>query len=355
MQQKKFEYKKRNADQIKKRAAQAGGRRDGIVKDDFKVFTPKDKDNRLRFLPPTWESSEHYGFDIYVHYGIGPDNGQYLCLAKMKNSMCPICEERHRAESEKLTDYAKELNPVKRVLIWLIDRDQEDDGPKIWAMPWTIDRDISKLSVEEKGAQAGSFLPIDDPDEGYDVEFERKGKGIQTEFIGLRIARRASSLGNQTWLDYVVEHPLPSCLNFQEYEYIQNVFNAKPVPKDATTTEKDSKESKPENSQSNSSSKTSSFEQATSLPESNPKLDFTFEQISSLEKDDLVELALEYKMITPVESKILSIEQLFIRICSKGGIVIPGKEEKKEEPKKEESKKLSYKDKLKKIKEEEGV
>jgi hypothetical protein len=139
----------------------------------------------------------------------------------MKDGECPICEERAIARRDEDEKYAKELEPKRRVLVYLIDRDHEKDGVQAWAMPWTVDRDIVKVSVDKSN---GEVLPIDHPDEGYDVEFEKKGAKDRTEYLGVAIARRSSPLGRNEWLDHAIDAPLPDQLNYFEYEHIAKVF-----------------------------------------------------------------------------------------------------------------------------------
>lgn len=217
----RYEYKARTADQTKARATQTGGAFDSFIKQDYKTYTPPTGDNLVRTLPPTWENPEHFGLDAHVHYGIGPDNSSYLCLEKMKGEPCPICEERARAEKSGDTEYAAKLKVSKRVLVWVIDRNQVKEGPMIWSMAWTMDRDICKIAVDKS---TGEVLQIDNPQEGYDLEFERKGTGLKTEYIGIAIARRSTELGDDRWLDYVVAHPLPDALQYYDYAHLLRVF-----------------------------------------------------------------------------------------------------------------------------------
>src|SRR5487761_2598770 len=184
-----YRYQSRSPDAMKKRGDQGGTDFDTYIKDIVNMFKPNDGDNIIRALPPTWDNPEHYGLDIYVHYGVGPDNQAYLCLEKMLKKPCPVCEEMHRASKTGDEDYAKKLKPNKRVLFYLVDRNNEKDGVQAWASPWTIDRDICKISVDKR---SGEVLELDNPEDGYDIEFERKGKGERTEYIGLAIARRSS-------------------------------------------------------------------------------------------------------------------------------------------------------------------
>lgn len=217
----RFEYRQRDASSARKRAESSGKDFDRYLQDVADAYVVNDGDNVVRILPPTWDDAEHYGHDIYVHYEIGPDKGTYLCLNKMKGEKCPICEERKRAQNEGDEEYAKKLEPKKRVLVYVIDRNKEKEGIKVWAMPWTLDRDIVKVSVDKR---TGEVLPIDHPDDGYDVMFERTGKGPRTEYVGVSIDRKSSPLDNDKALDFAQEHPLPSLLKFYPYDHIASVF-----------------------------------------------------------------------------------------------------------------------------------
>jgi hypothetical protein len=219
----RFEYQDRDAADVKKRASQQGANEfDKILKDSVKMFKPNDGENRIRILPPTWEGAKHFGLDVFVHYGVGPDRGTYLCLNKMKGEDDPIEEERLIARKDGDEKYAKELEAKRRVLVYLIDRDHEKDGVQAWAMPWTVDRDIVKVSVDRS---SGEVLPIDHPEDGYDVEFEKKGAKDRTEYIGIAIARRSTPLGKDDWLDFAMDNPLPEQLNYYDYDHINKAFN----------------------------------------------------------------------------------------------------------------------------------
>lgn len=216
-----YQYQERSADTYKRRGDQGGSDFDKYLSDAIRMYKTADGDNTIRILPPTWKDAEHFGYDIYVHYGVGPDNQTYLCKHKMKGEPCPICDERERAQKDGDQEYADKLKPNKRVLVYVIDRNNEKDGPLVWSMPWTVDRDLCKLVVDKR---SGELLPIDHPERGYDVEFERKGKGDRTQYIGLAIARRESDLGNDRWLEQVQENPIPDSLIFYDYDHIAKVF-----------------------------------------------------------------------------------------------------------------------------------
>lgn len=217
-----FTYQRRSAEEVNKRASMGAKDFDSYVRDDIKLWKPNEGANTIRILPPTWPDPKHYGLDIWVHYGVGPDQQAYLCLDKMKGEHCPMCEEYDRARrANEDEEYVNELKPTRRVLFYLVDRDHENEGVQAWAAPWTIDRDITKISVDRKTQET---IPLDDPEEGYDVEFDKNGKGLGTKYVGVAIARRSSSLGKSAWLDFAVEHPLPEILEYHSAEHIEKVF-----------------------------------------------------------------------------------------------------------------------------------
>ena len=236
----KFKYTPRSQEQIQKRAEQRGGSRDSVFKPEYPIYKVKTGLNRLRALPPTWEAAEHWGYDIYVHSQIGADGGYYLCNKEHKKSdECVLDNERQAANAEGDKAYADKLKAQHRVAGWVIDRDNEKDGPQLFSMAWTLDRDISKVSQDPT---SGEVLNIDDPDNGYDFSFDYKApaKEVPGKFEAVQIARRSSSLGDDKWLDYVMEHPIPDCLQFFDNEYIAKVFAGKPKPTEKEK-EKDNK------------------------------------------------------------------------------------------------------------------
>lgn len=224
----KFQYRERTAEQVKSRAEQGSRDFAVMVKRKHKVFSPKEGDYDVRFLPPTWDDADHYGKNVFVHYGVGADDESYLCHEKMNKNPCPICEEVARARKKNEDEkYIKDISPKKRVATWVIDRANEDLGPLVWFMPWTLDKDIAKVSYDHKTEE---ILAVDHPDEGYDVQFSREGAGLKTRYSGAQVDRRPSTLHKNSntledWLDYVVENPITEALNFYDYDHILNVFN----------------------------------------------------------------------------------------------------------------------------------
>lgn len=232
-----FVYRERNAADVEARAKQQGGMYDQFTDPRFPTFKPHAGDNYFRVMPPTfdWDKwGRHYGIDIYVHSNVGPDHQQYLCLDKMKNERCPICDARADLMRDSDQEAADEIKVAKRVLLWIIDRREESAGPKLWSMSWSMDRDINSMSTDKR---SGEVLRIDHPENGLDLEMERQGTGIGTKYVGLRLARRESPIHEdlprqKEWLAFVQENPLPTVLNYYDADHIRKAMFGKAERRD---------------------------------------------------------------------------------------------------------------------------
>jgi hypothetical protein len=237
----RFRYQPRDDQSVKARANQQTGTYDSMFKIQAPTFKPKQGLNEIRYMPPTWEPAEHYGLDVWSHRDIGPNNDQYLCPAQMaikpdggigspKDKRCAICDARAQIQAEGgSAEDLKALRPQRQVLVWIIDRGDEANGPTLWLESPTMDKAVTNLQVDSK---TGKSLLIDHPDEGYDFEFKRDGTNLNTRYTGERIARDPSPLHpklakQEQWLDYITEHKLPDILNYYDYDYVQRVFAGK--------------------------------------------------------------------------------------------------------------------------------
>lgn len=237
-----FRYQPHSAEELQQRAS-SDSKFDKILKGHIKMWKPNDGGNRVRILPATWKDAKHWGLDIKVHYGVGADRQTYLCLHTMKGEPDPIHEEYQsfvrEADPDNKDDakYLKDLKGTDRVLVYLVDRDAPKEGVQAWAMPSGLDRDLVKLTTD-KGT--GEVLNVDDPENGYDVTFEKNGKGVNTKYEAVAIARRSTPLGNDDWLDYAVENPLPDQLVYFDYDYIKRMFGGGGGAKGSADRDRDS-------------------------------------------------------------------------------------------------------------------
>ena len=245
-----FRYQKRDKDAVKERANARGGNFDSFIKSKYKLYKVKDGKNLVRILPPTWEKARHYGYDIWVNYGIGVDNQSYLSLSKMNNEKDPLLEARREAEREGDKKAAQALQARQRILMWVIDRLDEDEGPQLWAAAFTVDKDVANLCFDEDTKEV---VYIDDPETGCDLRFYKEGQGLLTKYppSKMKLLKGAPIHEDEgiqkEWLEFVTENPVPETLQFYDYEHISATFGGQ-VRKDPDDDDED--EEKPKRRQS---------------------------------------------------------------------------------------------------------
>lgn len=222
---KQFVYRgaQRTSESISRKTSEGTRDYDSVYKSGYKVFKPKEGENCVRVLPSTWEEPD-WDMTIHSHYDVGPDNARYLCSFKMKGEPCAVCDARAAATDE---DEADKLQAGKGAVCWIIDRDNEKEGPQLWSIPFTkVRNEIHSRSIDKK---TRAPILIDDPEEGFDVVFNRKGTGQTTGYSGVEVVRDPSPIHENEalqakWLAYIAEHPLPSVLNWYEPDYIEKVL-----------------------------------------------------------------------------------------------------------------------------------
>lgn len=222
---------------IAAQANQTTGSYDTFIDNKFTQYKTKEGPNNLRFMPPTFDYAalkvqNHWGLEIYVHYGVGPDEATYLCPNKMRGEPCVVCDTR-REIAPTDPEAAKELREAKRYLIWTIDRFDPAAGPKVFVEPPKTDKEFCNRA---KGKKTGETLMLDDPENGYDVTFVKEGTGVKSQYSQYDISRHPSALSDNPdeaakWLDFIVANPLDTTLVWFDQEYIAKVLaggSAKP-------------------------------------------------------------------------------------------------------------------------------
>ncbi len=240
----------RTTEDVARRAKHSSGLYDSAILDGFTPYKPKEGENIIRILPFTWTDVDKWGASweifVWVHNNIGPDRGTFICLNKMKDEPCSICEARRSAVDDE-ERYA--LAPNERALCWLIDRKDEKTGPQWWMMPIkTVFKVINARSTDKK---TNALLLIDDPEEGFDVFFDVEGAGKKTaSYTGVEIDRDPTPVHQDEklqarWLNYVTENPLPELLNIQDHDYIEKVLMGRVSKKAAADDGADDSKSEP--------------------------------------------------------------------------------------------------------------
>lgn len=348
-----FAYRERTVEDMESRQKSFSGR-DSYFSDKMKFFVTKPGNNKIRIMPPTWDGAKHYGHDIYVHYGIGPDNVGYLCLDRMAAEKCPLCEARAEADRNNDEELAKSLRATRRVAVYVIDRGVESEGPKVWAMPQTVDKEICAQAWDK---ETGEVYALDNPDEGYDVAFTVEGAGQTKKYVGVRLARRASPLSDDdkeagAWLQHIVDHPIPDELVLHEYDDMKLAFEGKPSAKRA-----EDEESKKVSSKGKKGSvETREEEEETTKEESKarPRIggkkkeekEPTWAEIHEMDEDALGALAEKYD-IDFGDKEFASLEKCQDFVCKKLKIAEEEEEEATpEEAEEEEEKEVKTKPKV---------
>lgn len=219
-------YRPPPADHVKRQAERRGGKFDSIFKGNFDTFTPKEGDNTVRVLPAGWEGHDDYAYQVWVHFGIGADECSYLCLRKMKNDTCPICQEVARMRADGETDDAKRIDCKERLVCWIIDRSDRDETPALYSMPATLYKDINALCYSSR---TGKAIFVDNPDDGYDITIRRTGTKINTRYLPQVDREPTAVTGDpekyKELEDFVQDNQIPDCLQFFDAEYLERALS----------------------------------------------------------------------------------------------------------------------------------
>ena len=171
----------------------------GIFKPDakFTKWVPKIGDHLIDILPyivgdkdtKLAEGSITYFYEVWVHYGVGPNEGSYACPTKNFNRSCPICEHQKKLRLAGAPDEEiKALYPKRRVLYNIVCRDsteEENKGVQIWEVShFHSEKHFAELARKPKG---GGFIPFADPDAGKMIFFNKVSK---IEVTGHRFVER---------------------------------------------------------------------------------------------------------------------------------------------------------------------
>jgi hypothetical protein len=135
-----------------------------------------------------------YVVDVFTHRGVGPNEDQYICLAKSFNEPCPICE--YRAERVKESDATEEeikaLKPGRRVVYAIWDGDDQKKGVQLYEVAhWFMENPIQSIVKKPKrGGGLSEAIDFPHPDNGKSVAFEIKAVGKNRDYTGHQFVDR---------------------------------------------------------------------------------------------------------------------------------------------------------------------
>ena len=127
-----------------------------------------------------------YVVDIWIHRQIGPNQDQYICLAKTYGQPCPVCERRIDLRRDTEMDEAedKALKPSRRVIYNIWDRDNEGKGVQVWEVAhWFFADKVEQLGRVPRGGGYIAFMdPGDGEGGGRHISFNIKASGNNREY-----------------------------------------------------------------------------------------------------------------------------------------------------------------------------
>ena len=198
-----------------------------------KVWKVTDKSHKVRLLPvhPV-DNINFYGMTVHVHTNVGVNGDQFLCLKRMKNTNCPICEQQ-TALWDTEPDMAKELYPQTRYLVWVVDLSvtQDKQVAEIWSCPRTAMDDILGVSYKKS---TDEILNLADIDDGIAIYFDRE-KTQGTNFSKYKNFQLddSSTPAKDEWLEGILS--FAEILDYATYDEIKNAFlgisNEESIPK----------------------------------------------------------------------------------------------------------------------------
>lgn len=155
-------------------------------------FEKEEKDYLFDILPYTIETERHpdfgkqektYHLEIFIHSYVGINKGSYLCMEKMYNKSCPICDEFRRVKeklendgvsNDAVWDHIKGLAYKQRILYYILYKGKKyiyDSAYKSFEKSW-------KSAVERKEARGVDVFPVYLNEEGCtSLEFTYIPKG----------------------------------------------------------------------------------------------------------------------------------------------------------------------------------
>jgi hypothetical protein len=159
-------------------------------------------ENVFRFLPPLPGKKV---FKITSRHAVTPPGGDTVyfdCPRRVANRPCPICEKANQlANSGNPLDAerAKGLWPSRRVYANVIDRSDEDAGPKVLPLTKTSHEEL--IALREDPDCGGDFT---NPVTGYDIKITREGTGKKDTRYKVR-PRKVSPLGTDAQINAWIE------------------------------------------------------------------------------------------------------------------------------------------------------
>ena len=181
-----------------------------------------DKAHKVRLLPAHPDDNlNFYGLTVHIHQNVGVNNDQYLCLKRMKSSLCPICEQQAELWDTE-PEMAKDLYPQTRYLVWVVDLSLSVDKQvaQVWSCPRTAMDDILGVSYKKATDEILNLVNIDD---GIAIYFDREKKPNTTFSVYKNFQLDDSpTVAKDEWLEGIL--PFTEVIEYASYEEVKDTF-----------------------------------------------------------------------------------------------------------------------------------
>jgi hypothetical protein len=221
-----FHYQPRTLEMVRRQMERARTRFDSPFRGDLVRW--KAGDNVARILPSSWKNADHYSLLVWEHRYVGAEESHYLCLRRMRNEPCPICDAEREAHERGNVEEAKKYKPMQRWACYVLNRQDQDDPmkPRIWDMNGYQDEEILAVTRDK---QTDAVLYIEHLDEGFDLTFRRTGTGRLTRYGAWAFDRQPSPVSDdpreiEEIKDFLEQHPLDEQLRYYDADYLQQIL-----------------------------------------------------------------------------------------------------------------------------------
>lgn len=157
-------------------------------------------DNYVRILPPPVGRKSPFftAFQHFLELPGYPSPIIFNCPRMMARQFCPACAKSDKlraSQSKKDQDAARDFWAARRIFVNVIDRNDEDAGPKILGIGKTVHEALVKIRKDDP--EEGDFTH---PETGFDINIQRRGTGLKDTKYKVIPARRSTPLGNLDWI-----------------------------------------------------------------------------------------------------------------------------------------------------------
>lgn len=197
--------------------------------------------NVRRVLWPKGDKDSFYS-EGYLHFGLGADGKSVATCPKTWGSKekCPICEYVDQLQASKNKDdqkLAKDIKAKRRIYINVLNRDDEEETPKVLPIGVTILKGLLETICD------ADYGDITDPEDGRDITITRKGQGLKTEYSVLPKPKSSEVSESQTPEE--IEEAmtdLDSLFIKKSYEELQAILDGEDVDSDDEDDDEDAGE-----------------------------------------------------------------------------------------------------------------